>query len=197
MAEGVHHSKDDEDEAERTRATQRGPNGGETQDQPEFTLFLCPAHGSPLPSPSPTPWGSKNLSPQSGPLLSLLGHLSLGSCPSHLSELGCFYSKSLTGKALPLPSPCPGIFLRKIQIAFLEIVLLCKKKKKENLGNLVFRILKLFLTRVWLWVNSLWEGLRACACGDLLFTRGSIITATPTYLSPARWMQSQGQASYP
>lgn len=104
------------------------------------SVSLCPAHGSPLPSPSPTPWGSKNLSPQSGPLLSLLGHLSLGSCPSHLSELGCFHSKSLTGKALPLPSPCPGIFLRKIQIAFLEIVLLCKKKK-ENLGNLVSRIL--------------------------------------------------------
>lgn len=100
-------------------------------------------------------------------------------------------------KGTPTALSLPWHFSQENTDSLLGNSFALQKKKKENLGNLVFRILKLFLTRVWLWVNSLWEGLRACACGDLLFTRGSIITATPTYLSPARWMQSQGQASYP
>lgn len=40
-----------------------------------------------------------------------------------------FHSKSLTGKALPLPSP-PALYFSVHLIAFLEIVLLFKKKKK-------------------------------------------------------------------
>ena len=106
-----------------------GPTAGKCRTSLNSLSFFA-LLSLPFPSPSPPYWGSKNSSPQNCLLLSLPGHLSLSSCPSHLSELGRFHSKSLTGKALPLPSPCPGIFLRKILIAFLEIVLLCKKTKK-------------------------------------------------------------------
>ena len=113
-------------------AAQHGPKSRKMQGKPGFAVFLHSALLSRLtPAPPRHFPGLQEPGTPSCPLLSRKVHLSCGSCLTHLSELRCFHSKSETGKALPLPSHCPGIFLRKVQIAFLEI-LFCSAKNEET-----------------------------------------------------------------
>lgn len=116
--------------------------------------------------------GFQELEPQNCLRLSLPGHWAPSSCPSQLLRTQALPLQVSNWKGTPTALSLPWHFLRKILIAFLEIVLLFKKKKK-TLGNLVSRI----LSCSWLvcgsgWTLKAWEGLADCACGDLLFTRG-------------------------
>lgn len=115
--------------------------------------------------PSPQPTGSPGATRSSTP-----------------ASFKSFDPMSDTGKASPLPSPCPSTSCRNVQIGFRAS---CSEKNRETGENLFLEVV-LLSPRVWLWVNASHEDLRLTwgTCPSL----GSfiIVTASDCLTDPAR-----------